>query len=81
MWGAALSEFDRDYRLSKDVLPSRYQLRFDLDLDTWTSTGWERITLRTAKPTREIVLHAVDLQIRKAVVDGANALESQRTED
>ncbi len=76
-----LSEFDRDYRLSKDVLPSRYQLRFDLDLDAWTATGWERITLRAAKATREIVLHAVDLKITKANVDGSNALTDQRTED
>jgi puromycin-sensitive aminopeptidase len=76
-----VSEFDIDFRLSKDVLPSRYELAFDLDLDTWTSKGWERITLRTAKPVREIVLHAVDLEIAKATVDGANALESHRSED
>lgn len=75
-----MTAFDRDFRLSMDVLPSRYELRFDLDLDSWTSKGWERITLRTAKPTREIVLHAVELEITKAAIDGANALESQRAE-
>ncbi|MDO8506661.1 MAG: M1 family metallopeptidase [Candidatus Limnocylindria bacterium] len=75
-----MSEFDRDFRLSKDVLPSRYELRFDLDLDTWTSKGWERITLRTVKPTREIVLHAVELDITSASLDGSNALESTRLE-
>lgn len=75
-----MSEFDRNYRLTKDVLPSRYELRFDLDLDRWTSQGWERITLRTAKTTREIVLHAVDLEIAKATLDGSNALTIDRTE-
>jgi puromycin-sensitive aminopeptidase len=72
--------FDRDFRLSKDVLPSRYDLRFDLDLDAWTAKGAVRVALRTARPTREIVLHAVDLDITKASIDGA-PLESQRTEN
>jgi puromycin-sensitive aminopeptidase len=76
-----LSKLDRDFRLSKDVLPSRYDLRFDLDLDTWTSKGSERISIHTAKPAREIVLHAVELDITGASLDGANALESQRTEN
>ena len=75
-----MGEFDRDFRLPKDVRPSRYELRFELDLDTWTSKGWERITLRTAKPTREIVLHAVQLDITAASLDGSNALESTRLE-
>ncbi len=76
-----MSGFDRDFRLPKDVLPSRYELRFDLDLDHWASAGWERITLAAAEPTREIVLHAVELTIGEATIDGANALESVRLED
>ncbi|HEX9142380.1 MAG TPA: M1 family metallopeptidase [Gaiellaceae bacterium] len=75
-----MSAYDRDFRLSKDVLPSRYELRFDLDLDTWSSKGWERIALRNAKPTSELVLHAVELELRSATIDGSNALASQRTE-
>jgi len=64
----------RNFRLSKDVLPSRYELRFELEFDTWTSTGWERITLRTARPSREITLHALELEIVAATIDGKNAL-------
>jgi len=71
-----LSDEARNFRLSKDVLPSRYELRFELEFDTWTSTGRERITLRTSRPTREIVLHALDLDIQNASLDGAVA---QRT--
>ena len=43
-----MSQFDRNFRLTKDILPSRYELRFDLDLDSWTAKGRERITVRTA---------------------------------
>ncbi len=76
-----MSQFDRDFRLSKDVLPSRYDLRFDLDLDTWTSKGWERISLQTVKPSREIVLHAVELDITAATIDASNLLVSHRSEE
>ena len=64
-----MSDDARNFRLSKDVLPSRYELRFELEFDKWTSTGRGRITLRTARPTREIVLHALDLDIRNAALD------------
>jgi puromycin-sensitive aminopeptidase len=60
----------RNFRLSKDVLPSRYELRFELEFDNWTSTGWERIALRIVRPSREIVLHSLELDIQKASVDG-----------
>ena len=59
----------RNFRLSKDVLPSRYRVVFDLDFDTWTSTGNERIEIRTARPMREIVIHAIDLDIKSASID------------
>ena len=75
-----MSQYDRDFRLSKDVLPSRYDLRFELDLDRWSSAGWERITLRTARATREIVLHAVELDVTSASLDGRNALANARFE-
>ncbi|MEK6226420.1 MAG: M1 family metallopeptidase [Chloroflexota bacterium] len=65
----------RNFRLSKDVLPSRYELRFELDFDTWTSIGWERIALRSARPSREITLHAIELDIVSATIDGKNKLE------
>ena len=68
-----MSDEARNFRLSKDVLPSRYELRFELEFDTWTSTGRERITLRTSHPTREIVLHALDLDIQNATLDGVVA--------
>jgi puromycin-sensitive aminopeptidase len=68
-----MSDEARNFRLSKDVLPSKYELRFELEFDNWTSTGRERITLRTARPTRDIVLHALELDIKKATLDGETA--------
>jgi puromycin-sensitive aminopeptidase len=65
----------RNFRLSKDVLPSRYELRFELEFDTWTSTGTERIALRSARPARELTLHAIELEILGATIDGNNKLE------
>jgi puromycin-sensitive aminopeptidase len=68
-----MSDDARNFRLSKDVLPSKYELRFELEFDNWTSTGQERISVRTARPAREIVLHALDLDIKKAALDGEAA--------
>jgi aminopeptidase N len=65
-----MSDESRNFRLSKDVLPSTYALGFELDFDNWTSTGWERIALRTSRPAREIVLHSLELDIKKATLDG-----------
>ncbi len=66
-----MSDEARNFRLSKNVLPSKYELRFELEFDNWTSSGWERIALRTSRATREIVLHALELDIKKATLDGA----------
>ncbi|HUQ16793.1 MAG TPA: M1 family metallopeptidase [Candidatus Saccharimonadales bacterium] len=61
-----------DFRLSKDVRPARYSLRFDLDLDTWSFRGNGTIGLRLARPVRSITLHSVDLDI--ATGDGVAAV-------
>ena len=61
-----------DFRLSKDVRPARYALRFDLDLDTWTFRGSGTIALHLARPTRALTLHSVELDI--ATGDGIAAV-------
>jgi len=53
-----------DFRLAKDVRPTRYQLHFLLDLEHWTFRAEGVISLRLAKPAREITLHSVDLDIK-----------------
>ncbi|MEA2661849.1 MAG: puromycin-sensitive aminopeptidase, partial [Chloroflexota bacterium] len=53
-----------DFRLAKDVRPTRYALRFDLDLERWTFSGRSTIGLKLARPAREVTLHSVDLDIQ-----------------
>lgn len=64
--GAATVDLGQDFRLPADVRPSRYELRFELDLDAWAFRALERIAVRLAAPRSEIFLHAVDLDIRSA---------------
>ena len=53
-----------DFRLAKDVRPTRYALHFDLDLERWTSTAEGTITLKLVRAAREITLHSIDLDIK-----------------
>ena len=57
----------REFRLPRDVRPLRYELRFDLDLDRWTYTGTETVRILLDHARREVVLHAVDIDVRSAV--------------
>ena len=71
-----MSDDRRNFRLTKDALPSRYELHFELDFDTWSSVGSERIAVQLARPAREIVLHSLDLDIRSARIDGDQTAEA-----
>ena len=53
-----------NFRLAKDVRPTRYALHFDLDLERWTAAAEATITLTLTKPAREVTLHSVDLDIK-----------------
>lgn len=55
-----------DFRLDPSVRPSHYDLHFDLDLDSWTSKGSSRITLRTAQAASKLTLHCIELEITRA---------------
>jgi puromycin-sensitive aminopeptidase len=57
---------DRDFRLPKEVMPARYDLRIEVDLDQWRFSATERIEVRLQRPVTTIALHAVDLDIRSA---------------
>src|SRR5207248_9655154 len=72
--------YRRNFRLSKDVRPIRYELHCELECDTWRSTGNERISLRSARPSREITLHSIELEIVGATIDGANRLADVQTD-
>jgi puromycin-sensitive aminopeptidase len=56
------------FLLPADVLPSHYDISLKPDLTAFTFAGSERITLSVRKPTKRVVLHAVELKISKAAV-------------
>jgi aminopeptidase N len=71
LWTAALLAISSPltaHRLPKTVVPSHYEIHLEPDLATGSLTGRETITVRLAEPTTSIVLNAVDLDLREAVV-------------
>jgi puromycin-sensitive aminopeptidase len=63
-----------NFRLSKQVMPRRYALRLELDLDVWRFTGTADIALEITGRTDVVTLHALDLELREArIVDGPAA--------
>ena len=55
------------FRLPADVRPTRYDLHLEPDLEGGGFRGEVRIALRLARPRAEIVLHAAELAIERAV--------------
>jgi aminopeptidase N len=64
-------------RLSMDVMPVNYDLTVEPDMKKFTFSGSEEITLDVAKPTREIVLNAADLDVLQAHILPADASSVQ----
>jgi aminopeptidase N len=59
--------------LSADVIPSQYTITVTPDAQNLTLAGAVAITVHVARPTREIVLNALDLTFDHANVDGSPA--------
>ncbi len=57
------------YRLPRHVVPTRYDLRLEPDLDAATFTGVERVSVTVTVPTREVVLNAAELAVDTAVFE------------
>ncbi|MBU1032187.1 M1 family metallopeptidase, partial [Patescibacteria group bacterium] len=55
-----------DIRLPVHVKPERYKIMLKPDLNEFTFTGEEIIYLSLDKPTKQITLHSVDLEIESA---------------
>jgi puromycin-sensitive aminopeptidase len=63
------------YRLPLHVIPTRYDLKLEPDLSTFTFQGEETVLLTVREATSEIVLNAVELQILEATVEnGAHTM-------
>jgi puromycin-sensitive aminopeptidase len=63
-------ELDR-YRLPRTVVPSRYELTIEPDLEAATFTGEQRIAVEVTEPVDEVVLNADELEIDEAWLEPA----------
>jgi len=69
----------KNIRLSKHIVPNRYSITLIPDLDEFTFTGEEEILLTLTKSTKEITLHAAELEIASATLNhGSSQLISQK---
>jgi len=57
-------------RLSKSVVPESYDLRLSLDPENAAFTGKVKISLKSKKPAKQLVLHALDLNITSVIIAG-----------
>jgi puromycin-sensitive aminopeptidase len=60
------------FRLPRTVIPSRYELTIETDLDTATFSGTEAIAVDVHEPVSEIVLNALELEIDEAWLEAAD---------
>ena len=59
------------YRLPRTVVPERYEIRLEPDLERFTFAGEEMVTVTVHEPVTEIVLNAAELQIQQVSIRGA----------
>ncbi|MEK7859517.1 MAG: M1 family metallopeptidase [Elusimicrobiota bacterium] len=57
-------------RLTRDVVPRRYEVALSIDPDGARYGGRVKITADVVLKTRRVTLHALDLEITRAAVDG-----------
>ncbi len=67
------------YRLPRDVVPTRYDLRLEPDLAASTFAGEETITVTVREPTDELVLNAAELEITAAAIENQAAVSHRGT--
>lgn len=58
------------YRLPRVVVPRRYELRLEPDLEAFTFAGTVRVDIDVVEPVGEIVLNAAELEIAGGDLDG-----------
>ena len=58
-----------DYRLPTTVVPTRYDIRLEPDLDTATFVGHETITVTVTEPVSEVVVNAAELAIQSVAIE------------
>ena len=67
-----MPESEQPYRLPRTVVPSRYDLTLEPDLDTGTFDGAIEVALEILEPVTEIVLNANELRLDDATLTAAD---------
>jgi puromycin-sensitive aminopeptidase len=62
---------ENPHRLPRTVVPRRYDLTLEPDLDAATFAGAETVTVEVVEPTAAVVLNALDLEIEEATAEVA----------
>ena len=60
---------NRNVRLSKNIIPTKYDIRLHPDLENFTFEGVETIHLSVLQKTRTITLHSKELEIETARIE------------
>ena len=68
--GERVDDDEARYRLPRTVVPHRYDLVLEPDLEAATFAGSETVTLEVVEPVDEIVLNAVDLDVGPGRLEG-----------
>ena len=67
-----------EHRLPRDVVPRRYELRMEPDLDAATFRGHEAVAVEVVQATREVVLNVADLEVDEAWAEvGGERVEAE----
>ena len=66
-----------DYRLPTSVVPIRYDLRLEPDLDAATFAGAESITVTVTEPVNEVILNAAELAIQSVAAERTDGVVVQ----
>jgi puromycin-sensitive aminopeptidase len=67
-----MAESEQEYRLPRTVVPTRYDLTLEPDLDAGTFDGTVQATLEVREPVTEIVLNANELRLDDAALVAAD---------
>jgi aminopeptidase N len=61
---------DTPGKLPKEVVPTDYSIRIIPNIDEFTFTGTETVKLKVRSPVHQLVLNALELEIKDASLDG-----------
>ncbi len=59
---------NKNIRLSKNIIPLKYKITLKPDLDNFTFSGFENITIKIEKETKSIEIHSKELDIETASI-------------